>query len=107
VLRAVAGRLRGVCRSQDLVCRPAGDEFVITGGPGESARRLRSTCRQVADRIGEAVRKPGVVDGGRAEVGVSVGVVATADPGQDAEHLLRIADRAMYRHKNARPGRGR
>jgi diguanylate cyclase (GGDEF)-like protein/PAS domain S-box-containing protein len=107
VLRAVAGRLRGVCRSQDLVCRPAGDEFVIvvTGAEGESARRLRSTCRQIADRIGDAVRKPVVVDGGSAAVGVSVGVVAAAGPGADAEQLLRSADRAMYRHKNARPRR--
>ena len=103
VLRAVSGRLRGVCRAQDLVCRPAGDEFVIviTGEPGESARRLRHTCTQVADRIGRAVRQPVGVDGGRAQVGVSVGVAATAGPGRGAEHLLRTADRAMYREKSA------
>ena len=60
VLRAVSGRLRGVCRAQDLVCRPAGDEFVIviTGEPGETARHLRRTCTQVAERIGRAVRQP-------------------------------------------------
>ena len=74
VLRAVSGRLRGICRAQDLVCRPAGDEFVIviTGEPGETARHLRGTCIQVAERIGRAVRQPVVVDGGRAQVGVSV-----------------------------------
>jgi GGDEF domain-containing protein len=81
--------------------------IVVTGAPGETAHQLRGTCRQIADRIGEAVRKPVVVDGGRAEVGVSVGVVATAGPRRTAEHLLRTADRAMYRHKNARPSRGR
>ena len=103
VLRAVSGRLRGVCRAQDLVCRPAGDEFVIviTGEPGETARHLHHTCAQVADRIGRAVRQPVGVDGGRAEVGVSVGVAATAGPGRGAEHLLRTADRAMYREKSA------
>jgi diguanylate cyclase (GGDEF)-like protein/PAS domain S-box-containing protein len=104
VLRAVSGRLRGICRAQDLVCRPAGDEFVIvlTGEPGETARHLRRTCTQVADRIARVVRQPVVVDGGRAEVGVSVGVAATAGPGRGAGHLLRTADRAMYREKSAR-----
>ncbi len=104
VLRAVSGRLRGVCRAEDLVCRPAGDEFVIviTGEPGETARHLRRTCTQVAERIGRAVRQPVGVDGGRAQVGVSVGVAATAGPGGGAEHLLRTADRAMYREKSAR-----
>jgi diguanylate cyclase (GGDEF)-like protein/PAS domain S-box-containing protein len=104
VLRAVAGRLRGICRAHDLVCRPAGDEFVIvlTGERGETARRLRGTCAQVAKRIEAAVRQPVVVDGGRAQVGVSVGIAATVGPGRGTEHLLRSADRAMYRHKGSR-----
>jgi diguanylate cyclase (GGDEF)-like protein/PAS domain S-box-containing protein len=104
VLRAVAGRLRGICRAHDLVCRPAGDEFVIvlTGERGETARRLRATCAQVAKRIEAAVRQPVVVDGGRAQVGVSVGIAATVGPGRGTEHLLCTADRAMYRHKGSR-----
>jgi diguanylate cyclase (GGDEF)-like protein/PAS domain S-box-containing protein len=104
VLRAVSGRLRGICRAQDLVCRPAGDEFVIViaGDPGETARHLRHTCTQVADRIARVVRQTVVVDGGRAQVGVSVGVAATAGSGRGAERLLRTADRAMYREKTAR-----
>jgi diguanylate cyclase (GGDEF)-like protein/PAS domain S-box-containing protein len=103
VLRAVAGRMRSICRAQDLVCRPAGDEFVIViiGEPGETARHLRGTCAHVADRIGQAVRQPVVVDGGRAQVGVSVGVAATAGQGRGVAHLVRTADRAMYRHKSA------
>jgi diguanylate cyclase len=107
VLRAVSGRLRGICRAQDLVCRPAGDEFVIviTGDPGETARHLRHTCTQVADRIARVVRQTVVVDGGRAQVGVSVGVAATAGPGRGAGRLLRAADRAMYREKTARTHR--
>jgi PAS domain S-box-containing protein/diguanylate cyclase (GGDEF)-like protein len=104
VLRAVAGRLRSICRAHDLVCRPAGDEFVIvlTGERGESARHLRGTCAQVAKRIEGAVRQPVVVDGGSAQVGVSVGIAAMLGPGRGAEHLLRAADRAMYRDKGSR-----
>jgi diguanylate cyclase (GGDEF)-like protein/PAS domain S-box-containing protein len=103
VLRAVAGRLRGICRADDLVCRPAGDEFVIvlTGERGEPARHLSGTCAHVARRIEAAVRQPVVVDGGRAQVGVSVGFAAMIGPGRGAEHLLRTADRAMYRQKGA------
>jgi diguanylate cyclase (GGDEF)-like protein/PAS domain S-box-containing protein len=104
VLRAVAGRLRGICRAHDLVCRPAGDEFVIvlTGERGESAGHLRGTCAHVAKRIEAAVQQPVVVDGGRAQVGVSVGIAAMVGPGRGAEHLLRTADRAMYRDKGSR-----
>jgi diguanylate cyclase (GGDEF)-like protein/PAS domain S-box-containing protein len=107
VLRAVAGRLRSICRANDLVCRPAGDEFVIviTGEPGETARHLRGICKHVAGRIERAVRQPVVVDGGSARVGVSVGVAATAEPGRGAEDLLRTADRAMYREKSSRSAR--
>jgi len=85
------------------VCRPAGDEFVIvlTGERGESARHLSGTCAHVAKRIEAAVRQPVVVDGGRAQVGVSVGFAAMIGPGRGAEHLLRTADRAMYRQKGA------
>jgi diguanylate cyclase (GGDEF)-like protein/PAS domain S-box-containing protein len=104
VLRAVAGRLRGICRAHDLVCRPAGDEFVIvlTGERGETAQHLRGTCAHVATRIEAAVRQPVVVDGGSAQVGVSVGIAAMVGPGRGTEHLLRTADRAMYRHKDSR-----
>jgi diguanylate cyclase (GGDEF)-like protein/PAS domain S-box-containing protein len=104
VLRAVAGRLRGICRAQDLVCRPSGDEFVIvvTGEPGETARKLRTTCAQISSRIERAVRQPVVVDDGRAAVGVSMGVAATAGGRSSAEQLLRTADRAMYRAKSGR-----
>jgi diguanylate cyclase (GGDEF)-like protein/PAS domain S-box-containing protein len=104
VLRAVAGRLRSICRADDLVCRPSGDEFVIViaGEPGETARHLRGTCAHVAERIERAVREPVVVDDGRAQVGVSVGVAATAEPGRSADDLLRAADRAMYRTKSGR-----
>jgi diguanylate cyclase (GGDEF)-like protein/PAS domain S-box-containing protein len=109
VLRAVAGRLRSICRAQDLVCRPSGDEFVIviTGDAGETTRRLRGTCTQVAARIERAVRQPVVVEGGRAQVGVSTGIAATAGSRLTAERLLRAADRAMYRVKDARPHRAR
>jgi GGDEF domain-containing protein len=47
------------------------------------------------------VRQPIVVDGGRAQVGVSVGFAAMIGPGRGAEQLLRTADRAMYRQKGA------
>jgi GGDEF domain-containing protein len=35
-------------------------------------------------------------------VGVSVGIAAMLGPGRGAEHLLRAADRAMYRDKGSR-----
>jgi GGDEF domain-containing protein len=79
--------------------------ILLCGEPGETVARLRTTARHVAARIEGAVRQPVVVGEARAQVGVSVGVAVSVGSQLVPERLLLAADRAMYRHKDAKPHR--
>ncbi len=94
LLRAVAVRLRGAVRDEDLVARLGGDEFAIVLD-GDAVSRLATT---VAERVRVALARP--VDLGEREIATrgSVGI-AVAEDGDDVDGLLRKADLAMYRVK--------
>ncbi|MDE0805693.1 MAG: diguanylate cyclase [Acidimicrobiales bacterium] len=97
VLGTIARRLRNTCRSDMLVARYGGDEFVVVTRGVRTAVDLSV----LVERILSAVRTP--IDGLAAEsirVGASVGV-ATHRPGESPEAILRRADAACLRAKRA------
>jgi diguanylate cyclase (GGDEF)-like protein len=104
VLRAVAGRLRGAVRDEDLVARLGGDEFaVLLPDPG---RDPRATGDATVRRIQESMRHPFRVQGSDVRVGISMGLALT-DADADAhtrtgcaEDLMHRADQAMYTAKD-------
>jgi diguanylate cyclase (GGDEF)-like protein len=98
VLTAVARRLKGAVRVDDVVARLGGDEFVIAHASNE---RLVDGD-MVVSRIRKVLSAPFRVRGEAFDVGASIGWVSTdtGDIGPDA--LLAKADRAMYRHKRDR-----
>ena len=93
VLQHVAARMTAAVREVDAVARLGGDEFAILLETGKDARAA-------ADRVGEAVRSPVVVDGQQVVVGASIGVVTTDGGTHTAESLLQEADVRMYRVKS-------
>ncbi len=97
LLRQVAQRLWGCLRPEDTAARLGGDEFVVLLEDIES----EGEATAVAQRILEWMR-PLFEIGGR-ELGISASIgVAIRGTGQEApEDLLRAADAAMYRAKNA------
>lgn len=98
VLKTIARRLQDLIRSEDCVCRMGGDEFLIIlrEPQGES----------VFERILESVRIPIRIEAGIVRVSASLGVtLVDADCTNDADDLLRRADRAVYAAKSA--GRNR
>jgi diguanylate cyclase (GGDEF)-like protein len=95
-LQEVGARLRGVVRQRDLVARWGGDEFLVVC-PDIAA----DSVRPVASKLLAAVcDTPIVVDGAEVPVGLSIGW-ALAEDGKAAEHLVEMADEAMYRAKAA------
>jgi diguanylate cyclase (GGDEF)-like protein len=103
VLREVANRLSNSCRKSDSVARFGGDEFVIICA---DIRDSADAC-VFADHLLETFIEPIVIDGFEHAISASVGIAVTL-PGprrHSAETLLRNADTAMYRAKDA--GRGR
>ncbi len=100
VLRLVADRLRESLRSDDLVGRVGGDEFVVV------LRGVSSVedAVRVAQSLLEIIQVDARISGHRVVPGISLGV-ALAEPESTPEELLRQADMAMYRAKDAGGGR--
>jgi diguanylate cyclase (GGDEF)-like protein/PAS domain S-box-containing protein len=97
LLQVIAARLISCVRGEDTVARMGGDEFTIL--IAEVGDRRASAV--VAQKVLEAVRQPVVVDDHELFVTASVGVAVYPEDGDDAETLLKNADRAMYRAKDA------
>ncbi len=100
VLCDVAARLRHELRPADTIARFGGDELTVlcedVGG--------EPSARGIAKRIAAIFEQPFVVEDSEAFLQASVGI-ALAGPEDRPEDLLRDADAAMYRAKDA--GRGR
>ena len=94
VLRAVARALRSQCREYDTVARLGGDEFVLVL-PGQEAESVGAKVEQLTNAVAEA----GYETVHAACLGISVGVAYFPADGEDAEALLTVADRRMYREK--------
>ena len=92
VLRGIARTLGDSCRTEDVVCRYGGEEFVILT-PGVNA----SAGAQLAERIRRKIaERPFAQNGISVSVTCSFGV---AD-GLLAEAIVEHADRALYRSKS-------
>lgn len=101
VLERVAEMLRSSVRAGDIVGRYGGEEFMVIA-PGAPAH----FAVQLGDRIREAlVAGQFEVDGDHPELTLSVGVSNLPVNSYDAEELIDLADRAMYRAKQT--GRNR
>ena len=97
LLRTVAQRLRRLVREEDTIARLGGDEFAVIL---EHLTRPRDAA-PTAKKILRALSRPFPLDGHRASVTASVGVVLYPLDGDSVETLLRRADRAMYRAKRS------
>jgi diguanylate cyclase (GGDEF)-like protein len=93
-----AGVIRRCARETDIVARFGGDEFAVilpdTGSEGAMA---------VAERVRERIfaHRFLVEDGLEIHLTSSIGVAALPDVAASAEELVKAADTAMYRVKDA------
>lgn len=98
VLTSVASRLINAVPDRAIVGRIAGDEFVVLDPDTQSATQ----SVMLAEKVLDAFREPLGLQQGDMFVSASVGVAFAPGSVQlDAEDLLRHADTAMYRAKDA------
>jgi diguanylate cyclase (GGDEF)-like protein/PAS domain S-box-containing protein len=100
LLRQVAKRLADSIRTEDTAARLGGDEFAVIqvgvahpDGPGI-----------MAERLVKAIGKPFDLGGQQTMIGTSIGIALHPGDGEEGEDLVRAADTALYRAKEA--GRG-
>jgi diguanylate cyclase (GGDEF)-like protein/PAS domain S-box-containing protein len=97
LLCTIAGRLRGALRETDTVARLGGDEFVLVLLTGAQAAPSQAMLQEILATVSEPVR----LAGREVAVSCSMGVSLYPTDGTDAQLLMRHADIAMYRAKEA------
>lgn len=95
LLQEVARRLKLSIRSDDLVARMGGDEFVVLLPNLFNAELVG----KIATKILDAIKEPMLIEGNRLNLSISIGITIFPDDAQDYEMLLTYADVAMYRAK--------
>jgi diguanylate cyclase (GGDEF)-like protein/PAS domain S-box-containing protein len=100
LLKQVSERLQACVRRGDTVARLGGDEFAIVQTSGDQP----ASAEQLSDRILGVLKEPFNIDGHSVHIGVSIGIAIPDKHDDDPEKLLKNADIALYRAKNA--GRG-
>jgi len=97
LLKEVAARLKHCVRDTDTISRQGGDEFLIV------LRDLPDTdvAAEVMIKIMERLLEPFVTEGHDIATSVSMGAAIFPEDGRDFETLLKKADMAMYRAKEA------
>jgi diguanylate cyclase (GGDEF)-like protein/PAS domain S-box-containing protein len=101
LLIAVGERLRASLRMQDTATRLGGDEFAILV---EGILSI-SDIEQMAVRVLRAMEREFAVSGHSLHIGASIGVAMAGLDHAAPEMLIRDADFAMYRAKQAGGGR--
>ena len=96
LLCGVAELLRSVCPTDALLARFGGDEFgvLIDRNPEE----LKEIALTLIDALRTPVRLP---DGMEIRIGACIGIAMLSEAESSAEELLRQADAALYKAKEA------
>ncbi|MCK6387408.1 MAG: diguanylate cyclase [Zoogloea sp.] len=111
LLQEVARRLAHCLREEDTVARLGGDEFVaLLVSVAPDYETTRAYVCEVAERIRDTLAQPYLLAlgdaGGRAQLvehscSASLGVTLFPPEESDMEAILKLADGAMYRAKDA------
>jgi diguanylate cyclase (GGDEF)-like protein len=97
LLHLVGRRFEDALRADDAAARMGGDEFLfILNGIG-----VPEDIETIGARILEALVEPFSVNGREISITASVGGAVYPDDGLDEATLMKQADVAMYRAKNA------
>lgn len=95
-LQQVAKRLLECVRKSDTVARIGGDEFLIILSEVTS----KEGVTHVAKKIIQSISQPMSFKDDTFSMGVSIGISIFPDNSAETDHLITLADKAMYVSKN-------
>ncbi|GAY24644.1 hypothetical protein SFOMI_5229 [Sphingobium fuliginis] len=95
LLVEVARRLIATVRTDDVVSRLGGDEFILV----QSHVQHQDQAELLARRVIRQLSEPYMIAGVEMRVSVSVGISMAPQFGLDLERLIGCADAALYRSK--------
>lgn len=102
LLREVTARLEAQLRNEDTLARMGGDEFVVLlEGLDANAQLAGEQAAMVGERLLKSLELPCVVDGHELAMSASIGIALHPFGEQNAADVLKQADTAMYRAKQA------
>src|SRR5918992_1192164 len=97
LLKIMASRLRASVRGDDFIARIGGDEFCVLMQEVAEPREAAAVAQKLIHELG----KPYRVGEHQVSSGASIGIACVPQDGHDVATLLRLADAAMYRAKEA------
>ncbi|BBO80884.1 hypothetical protein DSCO28_14500 [Desulfosarcina ovata subsp. sediminis] len=97
LLQVVAKKLTGILRKEDTVARFGGDEFVLVLPDQKDVQNALKVARKIID----VFRNEVVLEGHALIITSSIGIAIYPDHGEDIDTIMKNADRAMYRAKQA------
>jgi diguanylate cyclase (GGDEF)-like protein/PAS domain S-box-containing protein len=97
LLKEIAARLGECVRDTDTISRQGGDEFLIVLPDLRGADAITPVLLKIRERL----QAPFELEGHELSTSASMGVAIYPDDGQDFDTLLKKADTAMYRAKDA------
>ncbi|MCX8252404.1 Diguanylate cyclase domain protein [Beijerinckiaceae bacterium RH AL1] len=95
LLVEVASRLTNGLRRTDLCYRLGGDEFVFVQYAPEGDDEA------LASRLIDLISYPFEIEGNRVKIGLSIGIARFGEDGDAGDELLKNADIALYKAKEA------
>ena len=95
VLITVAKRLQTFIRSEDMVSRWGGDEFICIMFNVNLEAEVISLANKIADEIAKECEFDGIV----ISISATIGIAICPKDGETADILFKQVDRAMYRSK--------
>ncbi|MGY2735113.1 putative bifunctional diguanylate cyclase/phosphodiesterase [Sphingomonas sp. UYP23] len=101
LLGRVAERLATLMTENEVIGRLGGDEFAVVVRDASDTQRLETLAQTIVD----ALARPYDLDHHTLYTGASVGVATGPRDGRTTEMLIRSADLALYRSKDAGGGK--
>jgi diguanylate cyclase (GGDEF)-like protein/PAS domain S-box-containing protein len=97
LLQIVSERLLAAARETDTVARLGGDEFAIVLTNIDDVNAIST----IAERILGSIQEPVIIDDKTLQIGTSIGVSFYPDDSLNPDELIRMADVALYKAKEA------